>query len=143
MLVGIDEVQILDPSTLHLTVIPPWEEPNPEAVVRDLSAISSGPFVQKIVEAGYGHDASDPDLAWLLGPSTPDLERLHLQAWRAIKSHDPPRRPFPHVTLARFPKGVALPPLPRVDASGIVDAVALYESLSGRRYREIGRRQLA
>ena len=139
---GVDDVLILDPATLHLTVIPPWDEPNPDAVVRDLSAVSCAPFELRVTKAGYGSDEADPDLAWLLGEASDGLRRLHLQAWRAIMSHDPPREPFPHVTIARFAKGAALPALTAVEAAGVVDRIALYESLPGRTYRILGERRL-
>ena len=133
---------VLDEETLHITVIPPWEEPNPDAAVRDLAAIDCTEFGIAFTQAGYGHDASDPDLAWMLGDSSPELERLHMQAWRAIKSHDPPSAPFPHVTLARFEKGVALPELVQPDVVGQVTRIALYESMPGRKYRIVGERFL-
>lgn len=139
---GVPGVQFLASGDLHLTIIPPWEERNPDAVVRDLAAIDAPSATLAVTEAGYGPDTGAPRLAWLWGPTTPAIDRIWLQAWRALWSQDPPRRPFPHVTFARFPEGVALPELPSLAGSGHIARIHVYESLGGARYRILGTREL-
>ena len=141
-LAGIPGVAFLTPDELHLTIIPPWEERQPEAVLRDFPAIASGPVDVRFTAHGYGTDAATPRLAWTLGDRSAGLDRLWLQAWRALWSQDPSRPPFPHVTFARFPEGSALPPLPELDpVVGTIRALRLYESAGGR-FRIIGERAL-
>lgn len=140
---GVPGIEHLDPGNLHLTIIPPWDERDPAAVVRDLSAISMAPFKFTVTEAGFGPSQGAPRLAWLVGERSEELDRLWLQAWRALWSQDPPRPAFSHVTVSRFPERSVLPEITLPGpVTGTIDRVVLYESLGGGRYRVIGERLL-
>lgn len=139
----VEGTRVLDRSMLHMTVITPWEEKDPDAVLRDFSAIASTSITLTFNEVEQRQDGPHGSRLRFVGPSTPKLERLSLQTWRAVKSHDPPARPLPHVTFARFSEGAhlpALPPLGRV--TGTFDRLCLYESLGDANYRIIGERKL-
>lgn len=136
--------RILDTEGLHVTVIYPWDERDPQAVLRDFSAIDSGPVTLTFDRADFRVDGPRGGVAWIQAESTPATERLWLQAWRAIKSHDPPFPPLPHVTVARFPVEAAAPELPAVEPVTVtLDRLCLYESEGNLSYRTIGERRLA
>jgi len=141
---GIAGARLIDPAGLHLTVIPPWEEKDPAAVLRDFSAIDAGPAALTFDVAEASTTPHGEHLFWMRATEeSAALRHLWLQAWRALWSQDPPRPPFPHVTLARFDDGLPDLSLPTLDPIvATLDRIALYESLSGLRYRILGERRL-
>lgn len=146
LLKGVPDIRLLDEEGLHATVIPPWDERDPDAVIRDFAAIDSGPLTLRFDQATVRNE-SRPDkpggLLWLGADATPETERLWLQAWRALWSQDPPRPPLPHVTVARFPDPSRLPELPPLDPLEVtLDRLCLYESQGDLRYRIVGERLL-
>lgn len=144
-LAGVPGVELVDPENLHLTIIPPWDERNVSAVLRDFSAIAPGPVALRVTGIGYGPHGRTPGLAWLTCDVTPEVERLWLQTWRALWSQDPTRETFPHLTIAYVPEGVTLPQLalPR-EASAPAARVSLFEALGAAPwYRVIGGRDLS
>lgn len=141
---GVVGVEHVADSGLHMTIIPPWEDRNPDAVIRDLAAVSCGPLELAFVQLGYGSDAHEPELAWLLGERTDAVDRLWLQTWRAIQSHDPARAVFPHITMSYVPQGAVLPELDSsaLPVTGQIDRLAVYASLGAHRYEKLGERLL-
>ena len=143
LLSAVPGIEPLSLENLHLTVIPPWDERKPEAVIHDLRAISSAPFEMSFVSAGYGPHDGAPTLSWMLGERNAELDLLWLQSWRALWSQDPPKPAFPHVTLAKFPERSVLPALSlEAPVRCMVDRVALYEFVTGGRYHLLGERVL-
>jgi 2'-5' RNA ligase len=142
-LADVPGVQLQRPEDLHLTVIPPWEERNVPAVLRDFAAIGVPPLPLRATGIGYGPHGKPPALAWVTCDLTPDVEKLWLQTWRALWSQNPPPGTFPHVTFAYVPEGADLPELllPR-EAGGTATKVSLLESLGGHRYEVLGGKML-
>lgn len=139
----VEGTRALESAMLHMTVITPWEEKDPQAVLNDFSAIASTSITLTFDNVNQRHDGPHGSRLRLVGPSTPKLERLSLQAWRAIKSHDPPARPLPHVTFARFAEGAHLPALPQLGrVTATFERLCLMESLGDAHYRIIGERKL-
>lgn len=142
LVAGVPGVRVLEDESLHLTLIPPWEEKDPDAVVRDFAAVSSPPVTLSF-DAAEERRSDRGGLIWIRGKGSPELERLSLQAWRAIKSHDPPRPVLPHVTVARFPEGAALPAIPPLEpVTATLGRLCLYGIAEPLTYRILGSRTL-
>ncbi len=140
---GVNGCVVQRDEDLQLTIIPPWEEKDPDAVVRDFAAIASSPFGLTITGVGYGSDENTPELAWIVGERDESVDRLWLQTWRALWSQDPPRPAFPYITVAYFTPGAVLPPLVLDEhVTATVKAVALYEVLGNHQYRIIASKML-
>ncbi len=146
LLKDVPGVRLLDAEGLHATVIPPWDERDPDAVLRDFAAIDSGPLTLRFDQASVRTDPGKPGLGgllWLGATATPETRSLWLQAWRALMSQDPPRPPLPHATVARFPHDAALPELTPLEPLTVaLDRLCLYESQGDLRYRVVGERRL-
>lgn len=142
-LTGVPGVQLTQPGDFHLTIIPPWEEKDPDAVARDMAAIDVRTFPMSMTGVGYGPHGKPVSLAWLTAHLSPELDRLWLQTWRALWSQDAPRGTFPHVTLAHFPEGSAVPELTfGKQVTGMVSRVCMYEVLGDKRYKVLASKDL-
>lgn len=137
----------ITPDNLHMTIIPPWseEEWRIPGVISDLKAITVPPCTVALEAIEYGPDPEQPRLVWARIQPTPALEKVWLQTWRAIRMHDHPRTPLPHITITTFDPQGALPPLPIATnlPPATIDRIAVYESQGDRKYTIRGEYQLA
>lgn len=143
MVSGVPGVRLLDAPGLHATVIPPWEEKDPDAVIRDFAAVDEPSLRLRMDRPVTKESRGGLSLA-LHAQATEAWTRLRLKAYRAILSHDPARDIEPHVTIARFPADAVLPRMPDFTAIDTAfDRLCLYESRGDLTYRVIGERKLA
>lgn len=143
LVAGVEGARILDQAGLHMTVIKPWDEKDPDAVIRDFAAVASGPVSVTFDIAESRQDPRGGGMLWLKGSNSPELELLWLQAWRALWSQNPPQAPLPHVTLARFPATTIVPAVPELQSLTVLfDRLCLYESVGDLEYRIIGEKRL-
>ncbi len=122
------------PIDIHLTLVPPWNEPSPETAIERLGvvAVKFAPFTLSITRAGYGPNPARPRLIWADCSAPEELTALHAALLEAFGQTD--TRPFrPHVTLARLlgsrPKSMRTHLFDRqLDLAQQVCAVALFQS---------------
>jgi 2'-5' RNA ligase len=96
-------VRFIKPQNLHLTLLPPWYENNPDRLVKDLKKFNSEikPFsitFEKIMTA----PPNNPRLIWTEGPTVPELSKLREALAQYLKKSKGKRHFKPHITLARF-----------------------------------------
>lgn len=98
-------VRLVPRNDIHLTLVPPWDEPDTAGAAATLQAAISDfrPFVLTFVHLGYGPNLRAPRLLWVECSASDELADLQIALLAAYgKSNS---RPFvPHVTLARIPK---------------------------------------
>lgn len=97
-------VRWLSGKNLHITLIPPWYEQDPDAVIQKLkiTTIGCAPFDIEFKEVTYGPDPRVPRLIWAEGQAPQDIHRLKAQIEK-ILGRLPEKRQFKlHLTLARF-----------------------------------------
>jgi 2'-5' RNA ligase len=89
---------------MHLTLVPPWNEPDVVNAVERLQAAASGfaAFPLNFVRLAYGPTLRHPRLLWAECVVSNVLVELRMALLAIFGQIDP--RPFrPHVTLARIP----------------------------------------
>lgn len=88
---------------IHLTLVPPWNEPAFADAVEKLGRAVEGHYAFKLEfrHVGYGPDPKRPRLLWAECSASKELTSLHEALFIAFGQRD--ERPFlPHVTLARI-----------------------------------------
>jgi len=138
-------VRWMDEQDLHVTLVPPWLESNPEECIDRLNRFVPPSFAHTIQfnRIRFGPTPRNPRLIWAEGPNASETLYIKqtIERWMS-RPRDP--RPFrTHLTLARFdPKifsSFATQKLNKpVDWRQPIDRVALYESIrqeSGVNYR--------
>jgi RNA 2',3'-cyclic 3'-phosphodiesterase len=99
------DVRLVPSNDIHLTLVPPWDEPETAGAVGTLQAAISDfkPFVLTFTRLGFGPNLREPRLLWIECAASDELADLRIALLAAYGRSD--SRPFvPHVTLARIPK---------------------------------------
>lgn len=90
---------------LHITLVPPWQEDDVDAVRERLSTVldrSSGPFRVHFSRVTFGPRPREPRLIWAVGDAPAPLIELRENVHAALEMQME-ERPFrAHLTLARF-----------------------------------------
>jgi 2'-5' RNA ligase len=98
-------VRLVPRSDIHLTLVPPWNEPDIADAVETLRAAISafGSFSLTFARVGYGPTLDHPRLLWVDCVASQELKDLRTALMAAYGQSE--SRPFqPHVTLARIPR---------------------------------------
>lgn len=88
---------------IHLTLVPPWEEPVPATAIETLRLVAAKhrAFELAIRHVTYGPQPRNPRLLWAECTATDELLALQTALLKAYGRQN--ERPFrPHVTLARI-----------------------------------------
>lgn len=96
-------VRLIEPADIHLTLVPPWNEPSPSEAIEKLHAVAGkfGAFPLTVRHVGYGPDARRPRLLWADFAATAEIATLRGALLDVYRQTDD--RPFlPHATLARI-----------------------------------------
>ncbi len=96
-------VRVVAPADIHLTLVPPWNEPTiQEAIDRLRHVVSDHPsFSLELRRVGYGPQPNRPRFLWVECENNDRLDALHAALLRVFGQTDD--RPFlPHITLARL-----------------------------------------
>lgn len=138
------------PENLHLTLVPPWQCLDVEAVCRALcdEAAWQSPFEVFFEHISFGPDPRRPRLVWATGAAPAGLPEFARSLLAATGAPGEPRKSFLlHLTIARFNSrdldamGQRKMREP-VAWHGTFDALCLYESHlkpGGAEYRELCR----
>jgi 2'-5' RNA ligase len=102
---GLDQFSVrrVASEDIHLTLVPPWEEPSPSKAAATLQRVAGAfdAFALTIEHVGYGPEPRWPRMLW--ADCKPTGELLALQEALLAAFGQANRRPFrPHVTLARI-----------------------------------------
>ncbi|MEY4731089.1 MAG: hypothetical protein RL681_35 [Candidatus Parcubacteria bacterium] len=114
-------VRWVAPKNLHVTVIPPWEEEDIDAVldVLRMAEGSIGPFTMNYTLVRYGPTLREPRLIWAEGEAPDQLFTAKHTIERAL-TRNADKKPFRlHMTVARFDPAR----FPKFSAQNINDAV--------------------
>jgi len=101
-------VHPMSQNDIHLTLVPPWNEPAFADAIEKLGRAVEGhnAFRLEFRHVGYGPDPKRPRLLWAECSASKELTSLHEALLLAFGQRD--ERPFlPHVTLARIRSGGA------------------------------------
>jgi len=128
------DVRLVPSNDIHLTLVPPWDEPEIAGAVATLQAAITGfnPFVLTFTRLGYGPNLREPRLLWTECAAGDELSGLRMALLAAYGKSD--SRPFvPHVTLARLSRNgrtiVRRNPINRVlHLTQFVASVELFQS---------------
>lgn len=143
LVADVEGVRILKPDALHMTVIRPWEEGKPQAVLNDFRAITAHPVKLTMNRIRYRESRGGISLVLECSEDSETLRKLWLQTWRALWSQDAPEVVTQHITLARFPIDADLPILAPVEpVTAVFDKLCLYESLGNLEYQSQGEKLL-
>jgi 2'-5' RNA ligase len=96
-------VRLVAPADIHLTLVPPWDEPAPSEAIEKLRVVAGqfGAFPLTVQHVGYGPDPRRPRLLWADCAASDEIAALRRALLEAYRQTDD--RPFlPHVTLARI-----------------------------------------
>jgi len=96
-------VRLIAPADIHLTLVPPWNEPSPSEAIEKLRIVAGkfGAFPLTVQHVGYGPDPRRPRLLWADCAATNEIAALRGALLEVYQQTDD--RPFlPHVTLARI-----------------------------------------
>ena len=96
-------VRLIAAADIHLTLVPPWNEPSIPDAVGKLHRVTDrfGDFVLEFRHAGYGPEPKRPRLLWAECAAGPELTQLRAMLLQTFGQTD--ERPFrPHVTLVRL-----------------------------------------
>ena len=88
---------------IHLTLVPPWNEPAFADAIEKLVRVVEGHYAFRLEfrHVGYGPDPKRPRLLWVECSASKELTSLHEALFFVFGQRD--ERPFlPHVTLARI-----------------------------------------
>jgi RNA 2',3'-cyclic 3'-phosphodiesterase len=144
------KVRWVKPENLHLTMVPPWQCLDVDAVGRALSEAAAGqpPFHVTFEQVSFGPDKRRPRLIWATGTAPAGMPEFAQRLLAATGAPGEPRESFLlHLTIARFNSrdlsamGARKLREP-VSWPGTLDALCLYESRlkpDGAEYRELRR----
>lgn len=96
-------VRLVEPTDIHLTLVPPWKEASPSETVNKLARVAHGfgAFQLSFQHLGYGPQPKRPRLLWADCAANDEITALRAALLQAYGQTD--ERPFqPHVTLARI-----------------------------------------
>jgi len=103
-------VRLVAPADVHLTLVPPWDEPSiPEAVdkLRQVTARFAA-FQLSLKRVCYGPQRRRPRLLWAECATNEEIARLRSALLNAVDRRDD-RSFAPHVTIARLQgNGIAI-----------------------------------
>ena len=103
-------VRLIAPADIHLTLVPPWNEPSIPEATEKLRRVTGrfAAFRLTFEHVGYGPQKRRPRLLWVSCAAGDEIARLHAALREAFGERD--ERPFqPHVTIARMrEKGFAI-----------------------------------
>ncbi len=127
-------VRPVAPADIHLTLVPPWNEPATAEAIARLGRVAGqfGAFVLTFQHVGYGPQPGRPRLIWVDCAASDDVTALRVALLQAFGQVD--ERPFqPHVTLARIRgNGLAIARRYPIDAQlsleQRVESVELFQS---------------
>jgi 2'-5' RNA ligase len=127
-------VRLVPSADMHLTLVPPWNEPNVGDALETLRASVKGfaAFPLSFARLAYGPTLRHPRLLWAECVASDVLVELRMALLTSFGQLDP--RPFrPHVTLARIPpreQGIArkAPIERRLSLAQYVTSVELFQS---------------
>jgi 2'-5' RNA ligase len=125
----------------HVTLVPPWEERNVDAVMRDLETVAKGEraFEQAFTSISLGPTEKRQNLIWTTGPSTPEMNSLVQKVRKQFGGEG--LRFTPHITIARLDSWVQLP-AEDVDWIGECDNVCVFMSHGRSEYSVLSRVEL-
>jgi 2'-5' RNA ligase len=132
-------VRFIRPADLHVTLVPPWNEPNIEEVISKLDNAIRGcrGFCLKFDRLRYGPTRKQPRLLLIECQATPEIEALRALLFQALGHTEEGEPPFlPHVTIARIPDNGRMiarrhPMNQDLAISQRVEAVTLFRSTGG------------
>jgi 2'-5' RNA ligase len=138
------------PEYLHVTMVPPWELPDPEPVCMALEVIASStaPVPVRFDEVSAGPDPRRPRLLWATGAAPDSLCTLASQLSGTFGDGKEAQRGFLlHLTIARLNRQEARSSTimklhEPVGWDALLDKLCLYESIlkpEGAVYRELCR----
>ena len=99
-------VRLIAPADIHLTLVPPWNEPSIPQAIERLRQVAAqfAAFWLTFEHVGYGPQKRRPRLLWVSCAAGDEITRLHAALSEAFGQRD--ERPFqPHVTIARIRQG--------------------------------------
>ncbi|NTW54817.1 MAG: RNA 2',3'-cyclic phosphodiesterase [Chlorobaculum sp.] len=148
------KVRWVKPENLHLTMVPPWQCLDVDAVGRALSeaAARQPPFHVTFEQVSFGPDKRRPRLIWATGAAPAGMPEFAGKLLAAAGASSESRKSFLlHLTIARFNsldhKAMETHKLREPVAwAGTLDTLCLYESRlkpDGAEYRELRRFGLA
>lgn len=96
-------VRLVPAADIHLTLVPPWNEPSTGGAIEKLGRVAAGFGAFSLVfrHVGYGPQPRRPRLLWADCAAGAEITALRAALLQAYGQTD--ERPFqPHVTLARI-----------------------------------------
>ncbi len=98
------DVRWTPPENLHITLIPPWDEkePNIQGVADKLEKISAPNISLAFKKCSFGPSSRNPRLIWITADSCEMLNGLKNDIERTLGFIVPERKFIPHITIARF-----------------------------------------
>lgn len=144
------KVRWVPSANLHLTMVPPWECSDVDAVCKVLKEVSSEipPFDAVFDCVSFGPDQRRPRLVWATGKAPEGMvASAHMLHGALGRSQEPGRSFLLHLTIARFNfsdfNSMRIRKLCEpVSWCGVFDLLCLYESMlkpGGAEYRELCR----
>jgi 2'-5' RNA ligase len=97
-------IRIIPQENLHLTIIPPWYEDNPEKTAKKIDAISGkfGEIEIKFKKIKLGPNKINPRLIWVEGESPEPLIKLKTELEQILGILPDKKNLKAHITIARF-----------------------------------------
>jgi 2'-5' RNA ligase len=147
------KVRWVKPENLHLTMVPPWQCLDVDAVCQALhdEAARQSPFEAAFEQVTFGPDKRRPRLIWATGKAPADMPEFARSLLVATGATGEARKSFLlHLTIARFNahdfEAMGAHKLCEpVSWPGTLDTICLYESHlkpGGAEYRELCRFRL-
>jgi 2'-5' RNA ligase len=144
------KVRWIKPENLHLTLVPPWQCLDVDAVCRALREAAAGQSPLEVVfeRVSFGPDPRRPRLIWATGKAPAGMPEFAEKLLAVTGAPGEQRKSFLlHLTIARFNsldlKAMETHKLREpVTWTGTLDALCLYESHlkpGGAEYRELCR----
>src|SRR5215470_14422464 len=82
------DVRLVPSNDIHLTLVPPWDEPETAGAVGTLQAAISDfkPFVLTFSHLGFGPNLREPRLLWIECAASDELQTCELHCWQHTPS---------------------------------------------------------
>ena len=87
---------------LHVTLVPPWQEYNPDQIATLLDKDHGPAFNLEFDQISFGPKPRDIRLLWATGPSSQQLVILKNKIEENLATDSEPRKHLSHLTLARL-----------------------------------------